>query len=129
MSGVLIATSDRNQYLEMAEILHQAGYEAEQMIEPGSLIVNGLSRWALLVVDLDDKGMDKKFFAAVARWNPDLAVIGISDHKYHPNLKEAMSKCIRACLSKPVDEDEFVYLVKGLSGSGQRQNGNGGERV
>ena len=94
MSGVLIATSDRNQYLEMAEILHQAGYEAEQMIEPGSLIVNGLSRWTLLVVDLDDKGMDKKFFAAVARRNPDLAVIGISDHKYHPNLKEAMSKCI-----------------------------------
>jgi len=129
LAGVLIATSDRDQYLEMAEILRQAGYKAEQVTDPGTLIAQGSIGWPVLVVDLEQEGMDNRFFSAVAKRNPNLAIIGISGHKYHPNLGEAMSKCIRACLSKPVDEDEFVYLVKGLTSSGQGQNGNGGEWI
>ena len=116
MAGVLIATSDRDQYLEMAELLRQAGYKAEQVADPGSLVAQGSIRWAVLVVDLDHEGMDNRFFSAVAKRNPDLAVIGISNRKYHPNLKEAMSKCIRACLSKPLDDDELDEVVQ-ISGA------------
>jgi len=33
---------------------------------------------------------------------------------FHPELEEAMSNYIFACLSKPADEDELVFWIKSL---------------
>ena len=117
MDGILIVTTDQDLFQEMAEMLQQARLKVGPRAEPVSLETDRSVPWPLAVVDLDDRGIDKRFFSNLARSNPDLVVIGVSARAYHPELKEAMSGCIRACLSKPVDRDDFVYLVKGLSNS------------
>jgi DNA-binding NtrC family response regulator len=110
----------------MAETLLQAGYRTRQATDSGQLLAESLGGWSLLVVDLDDKRIDNRFLRTVTERNPDLPVIGISDHTYHPNLKEAMSEGLRACLLKPVKNEEFIYLIKGLTNSEVSRNGNGG---
>ena len=46
------------------------------------------------------------------RKNPSLRIIGFSSRTFHPELQEAMSSHIYACLGIPVDEEELVFWVK-----------------
>jgi len=40
--------------------------------------------------------------------------MAVSGRPFHPELKEALATYICACLCKPVDLDEPIYLVKSI---------------
>jgi len=68
----------------------------------------------LLILDLDSISVDKNLFRKLKRKHPSLYIVGLSSRPFHPELEEAMSRHIYACLSKPVDEEELVFWIKSL---------------
>ena len=65
-----------------------------------------------LIIDLDAMPIGKNFFRDLKRTNPDICILGLSSRPFHPELGEAFSQHLYACLKKPVDMDELLYLLK-----------------
>ena len=68
----------------------------------------------VVILDLDSAAADTFFFRNLKRSHPGLKIIVVSRHPYHPDLEEAMSRHIFASISKPVDPDEIVFLLKNI---------------
>ena len=66
----------------------------------------------LAILDLDSLPVDNRLIRKLKRKNPSLRIIGFSSRTFHPELQEAMSSHIYACLGTPVDEEELVFWVK-----------------
>ena len=66
----------------------------------------------LAILDLDSLHVDNRLIRKLKRKNPSLRIIGFSSRSFHPELQEAMSSHIYACLGAPVDEEELVFWVK-----------------
>jgi DNA-binding NtrC family response regulator len=69
----------------------------------------------VLILDLDGSSVDNRFINQLRRGNPRLPIIGLSTSPYHPELKEAMSSHICACLGKPPDLDELLYCIRSFA--------------
>ena len=67
-----------------------------------------------VIIDLDDLPFESRYFRDLKRQNPKLNVIGLSEKSFHPELAEAISIHMYACLKKPVDTDEISYLLKSV---------------
>ncbi len=66
------------------------------------------------LIDLDTMPHETNFFRDLKKKNPSLNIMGLSDRPFHPELEEAITSYMYACLKKPVDEDEFLYLIKSI---------------
>lgn len=72
------------------------------------------SHCRVLIMDLDTVRVDKNLFRKLKKLKPSLCIMGLSSRPFHPELEEAMSSHIYACLSKPVDEEELLFWIKSL---------------
>jgi DNA-binding NtrC family response regulator len=68
----------------------------------------------VVMLDLDDPCVTNRMLGEIARKCPILRIIGVSDRLFHPEFKEAMRSYLYACMSKPVDMEELMYLVKSV---------------
>jgi len=66
------------------------------------------------IVDLDTLPVDNLFFREFRRRNPSVCFLALSSRSFHPELKEAMSKQIYACLAKPVDIEELTFWIRSI---------------
>jgi len=69
----------------------------------------------VVILGLDDPRVNNRVLRDLKRKRPALHIIGISSRAFHPELKDAISNYIYACLRKPVDFDELIYLLKSIS--------------
>lgn len=67
-----------------------------------------------LIIDLDTLPIGKNFFRDLKRMSPELCIMALSSHPFHPDLEEAFSQYLYACLKKPLDMDELLYLLKDM---------------
>jgi DNA-binding response OmpR family regulator len=68
----------------------------------------------VVILDLDGLPVTNHLLRDLKRQNPEVHIIGISSRTFHPELQEALSLHISACLAKPVDSDELIYWVKSI---------------
>ena len=112
---IVILDANKKNCRELCAMLDEQNYK---IVPKHSL--NDLSKFIheiscrLLILDLDSISVDKNLFRKLKRNNPSLYIVGLSSRPFHPELEEAMSRHIYACLSKPVDEEELVYWVNSL---------------
>ena len=113
--SVVIYDADKKQCLELCELLKKQNYQAAPVHS-----LNHLEKYIdesdfqILVLDLDTVQVDKKLFRNLKKLKPSLTILGLSNRPFHPELEEAMSRHIYACLNKPIDEDELVFFLKSL---------------
>ncbi len=111
--GILILDADRKQCLELCNFLDKRNYQTTPLHSVENLETHiREENCQVLVLDLDMKDVDRKLFRDLKRIKPSLSILGISNRPFHPELEEAMSRHIYACLGKPVDEDELVFFLK-----------------
>ena len=67
-----------------------------------------------LIIDMDELPVDKQFFRNLKRLQPALSILALSSRSFHPELEEAMIRHIYACLNKPVDPEEMIFLLRGI---------------
>lgn len=72
-----------------------------------------------VIIDMDELPVDKQFFRNLKRLQPALIILTMSSRSFHPELEEAMSRHIYACMNKPVDQEEMIYLLKGINNAAQ----------
>ena len=46
--------------------------------------------------------------------SPNETIIALSREQFHPGLEESLRDHIYACLGKPADPDELLYVLKGI---------------
>ncbi len=68
----------------------------------------------VVILDLDDPYISNRVLRDVKKKRPALQIIGVSSRPFHPELKEAIANYMYACLCKPVDPEELIYLVKSI---------------
>ena len=114
-SGIAILNANVDESTKLCELLEQRQFFAN----PVDAIPN-LERHIqdtdcrLVIMDLDTLSLDMNVFRNLKRLKPSLNIIGFSSRSFHPELKEAMSNHIYACLNKPIDEDELIFCIKSL---------------
>jgi len=113
--SVILVGASREQLLELTTTLESNGFQVlrcPSILDLGQL---GEEKDRLVVIlDLDSALVTNRVLRDVKRKNSALQIIGISSRPFHPELKEAIATHIYACLCKPVDPDELIYLVKSI---------------
>ena len=70
------------------------------------------SSTCIAAMDIDTIEPDIQRIRALKRNHANLVLLAFSDRKFHPEHKEVLSNHFFACLTKPVDMDEMLYLIK-----------------
>ena len=99
-SQVLCALSGRDHYRTIA--LDSLGSLKEKLQE---------CRCHAVTLDLDSLPVDNRFIRDLKRQNPRLRILLLSERPFHPDLMEAMCNHVYACIRKPMDAEEFIYLL------------------
>jgi DNA-binding NtrC family response regulator len=66
------------------------------------------------ILDLDNPLVNNRVLRDLKQRRPVIQLIGISSRLFHPELKDAISKHMYACVCDPLDPDELIYLVKSI---------------
>ena len=113
---IVIANADIKECQAIKNVLENRHYqiastnslkELEQFLQK--------SRCRTIIIDLDTLPVDKLFFRDLKRLHPMIHIIGLSEHSFHPDLEEAISQHIFACVNKPVDPEEIIFLLKSIN--------------
>ncbi len=112
---IVVVDGDEAQCRNLCEVLEREHYSTtalhsllnleEEIRETGRRVV---------ILDLDTLPVNNRLFRTLRRTNPGVCILGLSSRSFHPELEEAMSKYIHACLAKPVDDEELIFWVKSL---------------
>lgn len=113
--GIVVVDGNEEQCNKLCAILEERHYRATPMYSLLNLeryIRDGACR--ALILDLDSISVDNVALRELKRRSPGVHIVGLSKRQFHPELKEAMSRHIYACLGKPVDPDELAYWLKSI---------------
>jgi DNA-binding NtrC family response regulator len=112
---VVMVENGTKQPPELMDVLGASGMEVLRcayMRDLEKLCQEG--HFGVLILDLDNSLFTNRVLREIARKCPCLKIIGISGRFFHPELEEAMRSYLYACISKPVDMEELIYLVKSI---------------
>lgn len=68
----------------------------------------------VIILDLDSLPITNQLIQQYSKAIPGLHMIAISSRTFHPELRESLATCLTACLTKPVDLNELIYLLNGI---------------
>jgi len=66
------------------------------------------------LLDFDSMVLNNRIIKNFKRRFPQISLIISSAKKFHPELKEAITDHIYACVAKPVDPDELEYWLASI---------------
>lgn len=110
---ILVVNADRGQCKALCDELEREKFltvPLHSLEDLENRIQSGLRQ--MVILDLDNLPVDDRFVLKIRKQNPSLPIIGVSERSYHPDLKEALSSQICACLVKPTDLEELFYCIK-----------------
>ncbi|MEW5722155.1 MAG: hypothetical protein AB1896_03550, partial [Thermodesulfobacteriota bacterium] len=55
------------------------------------------------------------FFKSLKKNYPNIRLLGVSSRAFHPELGEAFSGHLYACLKRPLDTEELEYWLRSLA--------------
>jgi DNA-binding NtrC family response regulator len=112
---VVIVENDTKQLSELTTSLAAKGIEVLQCSS-----ISDLERLiqenhiGVAVLDLDNGRVTNRVLREITRKCPSLKIIAVSGRSFHPELEEAMRSYLYACMSKPVDVENLMYLVESI---------------
>lgn len=102
---------DESRYV--CDLLDEGGFSGEPVADVGALqrqLSNGI--WLAVILDLDGIPVDNRTIRELVRRFPETCFFCMSRERYHPDLSEAIRHHFYACLFKPLDPDELLYLLR-----------------
>ena len=69
-------------------------------------------KFMAVLMDIDSVAVDNRVIRELAADFPATPFLCLSRDRVHPELKDAISNHIYACLTKPVDMDEITYWLR-----------------
>ena len=116
--AIVVVDANPDESRELCTVLERQHYRAAALDSLERLkqyLKKGDCR--VILLDLDSFSIDSRFVRELLRENSDIAIIALSSRTFHPELREAMSTQISACLNKPLDADELFYWLRSICGN------------
>ena len=116
--AIVVVDANPDEVRELCTVLERQHYRATAL-NSLELLKKYLKKSGcrVILLDLDSFSVDSRFVRELLRDNSELAIIALSSRTFHPELKEAMSTQISACLNKPLDADELYYWLRSICGN------------
>lgn len=116
---VFILSTDDLETEELRSILSGSRVGATVFQSVDALEV-GLGRTDCLAVllDIDSVALSNRIIRTLRENFPSVGLFCTSRRRFHPELEDALSHHISACLSKPVDPDELHFWLKAIGANG-----------
>jgi len=110
--GVLVSPESQSQVLH--SILSQGPYAPMRLesLDDVPQYMQGRAS-GVLILDLDSGPITNATLRELKKKHP-LTIIALSREQFHPGLEEALTHHIYACLGKPADPDELLYVLKSI---------------
>lgn len=67
-----------------------------------------------VILDLDSVPLDNRTICRLTTSFPEARFFCASSARLHPDLKDAISRHLFACLTKPIDRDELHFFLKSV---------------
>ncbi len=112
---IIVVDADKEQAAALCSMLEEQDYRAlrsESLLNLDRPIIANSSR--VVIIDLDTIPADNRSLRHLKTAHPSLRVLVVSARWLHPELQEAMSTHIYACIRKPIDPDELAYLLRSI---------------
>jgi len=113
---LVVLDADKNQCESLCSLLENERY-AVTPLHSIKRLEKYLQDFSCLTVimDIDTVPVDNRTVRELATNNPDVHFLCKSNDWFHPDLKDAISNHILACVRKPVDSEILFYLLNCIS--------------
>jgi DNA-binding NtrC family response regulator len=112
---IVVLDADEKQCKKLCELLEERHYQAipmHSLLDLESYIQGGAC--LAVILDIDTLSVDNRMIRELTITYPGVYFLCLSEERFHPELKEAIGSHFYACLNKPVDPDELLYLLRGI---------------
>lgn len=113
---ITVVNSKAEECAKVCALLEQHRYRAvglHSLVDLKTALQEGTHE-RIVIMDFDSFPVDNRLIRDLRNHNPKPCIVAISSRTFHPDLQEAMSTHISACLVKPVDPDELIYWLKNV---------------
>jgi len=110
---VAILAADAHDSKAICRIIEKGPYRTETCAgfrELEAMLASAPCRTVIL--DIDSVPLDNRTIRELTLSYPSTYFLCTSRERFHPNLKDAISHHLFACLHKPVDPDELNYFLR-----------------
>jgi DNA-binding NtrC family response regulator len=124
---ILFLNSDNEESPILTSLFTKKGWSAVFLKQIGDLHIElAVSDRAIVFLDIDSVPIDNRGIRELKALFPNACLFCISKHPFHPELKEAISNDIFACLTKPLDPKELAFWVESIESDDCDQGGEKG---
>lgn len=116
--GIAIIDADTQNGRQFCTLLEKLNYSAslfnsledlEGYLERDSEIA--------VILDLDSIVIQSQAIRGLKKRHPHLHILGVSKLLLHPGMEELIGSHLYACLVKPLDKEELLFLLKSIAGN------------
>jgi DNA-binding NtrC family response regulator len=109
---IVVMNADENECQELCAVLEKQHYPTISLHSLADVEIC-LKEEACIaaILDIDTVPVDNRTIRELTINNPDTYFFCLSEHRFHPELKDAICYHIYACITKPIDLDELFYWI------------------
>ena len=113
--AIIVVDENTSESEELCRVLQQENYQAISLNSLANLEERiQETACSVVILDLDTLPVNNRFIRNLKVKRDKMHIIGLSSRPFHPELEEAVSTHIYACLGKPVDTDELLYWLRSI---------------
>ena len=113
--SVIVLDADKQRCSELCAMLDKWQYRATPMHSlPKLENYMQKSPCDVVIMDIDSVEVDNRTIRNLRSRNPEVFLLCLSKDRFHPELHEALSSHIFACINRPIDQDELSYWLRSI---------------
>ena len=122
--SILVIDADKEQGRKLCELLKTGQFNGVSQYSAHNLEQKIKDTECRVILwDIDTVPVDNRTVRELARKFPEVYLFCLSKQPLHPELRDAISQHIYACLNRPIDSDELFYWLRSI---GENQTNSGG---
>jgi DNA-binding NtrC family response regulator len=113
--SILVIDADKEQGRELCELLKAGQFRVVSQYSAQNLEQQIKDTQCRVILwDIDTVPVDNRTVRELTRKFPGVYLLCLSKQPLHPELKDAISQHIYACLNRPIDTDELFYWLRSI---------------
>lgn len=113
VNAIIMLDSDKKQCRDLCVLMEERHYgvtpihsltDFERYLQKNECLV--------AILDLDTVPVNNRLIRDLTIRYPGIYFLGLSQDRFHPDLKDAICHHIYACINKPVDLEELFYWLE-----------------
>jgi len=113
--SILVIDANKDQCRGLCELLEKAQFKAVPLFSTRNLEKSiKETKCQTIFWDIDTVPVDNRNVRNLTIKFPAVYFFCISEHPFHPDLKDAICYHIYACINRPIDPDELFYWLRSI---------------